>query len=439
MPKFITLLLVFWSCCTQAQTAPGRAIGQIKSYINQLSSDDKFSASVTILHKGQVVLQEVSGYAHRGHLVKNTNQTAFNIASIGKLFTATAILQLYEQGKIGLEDTIGKFLPNLPNTFIRKNVTIHQLLTHTGGLPLWFYPEFHTQTKMKYQVLEDYLPLYSTLETDTTQVGNYNYSNVGYITLGYVIEAVSGTVYRQYISDNIFTPLGMRHTDIWALTDIIPNAAQGYTRPVSPKDNWKTNNHLNSTGSPAGGAYSTSLDLALFLSALLSDSLLKPETVDVMIKPHASTPYGNYGYGIALMKKNGHQILGHVGGYWGIRGEVKFYSEHEFTVAILTNSDQTDYIDISHYIEVQLTGTEEQKKALHTTAAMFHGGSLDLMNELPSSSLDEELIQIKGYYHLNNKSYESALRIFQINALKFPNSSSAQNDLTRIKELLKKQ
>ena len=159
------------------------------------------------------------------------------------MFTAVAILQLREQGKIDVNQTIGYYIPDFPNSFMRDSTTVHQLLPHTSGLPLWFNDAFARAPKFDYIELSDYLSLYEDLNIDKDKIGQNSYSNVGFITLGFVIEAVSKQSYRAYLQQHIFEPLQMQETGLWRLTEIIPEVATGYIRPSSKQDWWKTNYH----------------------------------------------------------------------------------------------------------------------------------------------------------------------------------------------------
>ncbi|MEM6345647.1 MAG: serine hydrolase domain-containing protein [Bacteroidota bacterium] len=415
-------------------------VDKLDKYLSELSVDENFGLSVVIAKDGKQLLQKSYGFASREHRVANEIDTKFNIASIGKLFTAVAILQLREQGKIDLNNTVGDYLPNFPNQFVRDSTTIQQLLTHTSGLPLWFDEEFDKQPKFEYLRLGDYLPLYEKLSIDKSKIGTNSYSNVGFIALGFVIEAVAKTSYRDYLRQHIFEPLGMQETNLWSLTEIIPNVAVGYVRPSSKQDWWKTNYHLNKGSSPAGGAYSSPRDLATFYDGLLSNKIISKESWDLMISPQTQTPYGEYGYGIGITKHHDQSIIGHLGGYYGARGELMWYQESNYVVAILANSDQTDYIDVSHFIKTYLAGTEEEKSAHARTLELIKG--IDFNSEanteqfkesVKEGKYDETLIQIKGYYHFNNQDYSKAKRLFALNYQLFPNSISAKRDFEMLK------
>ncbi|MEM1219210.1 MAG: serine hydrolase domain-containing protein [Bacteroidota bacterium] len=439
-PKLICLLTYFFLLpCFLLPAQTDSFILHTQTYLEELAQDEDFGLSITIAQGEEVLLSAAYGMANRAHRVPNRVDTKFNIASIGKMFTAVAILQLEEKGKLDLKKTLGQYVPDFPNTYIRDSVTIHQLLTHSGGLPLWFSPAFDGQPKFQYLKLEDFLPLYMDLDIDRSKIGQHSYSNVGFMALGYVIEAVSGQPYPAYLQAHIFDPLGMKETGLWSLTEIVPNGATGYMRPAHAADWWKPNHHRNKSSSPAGGAYASSQDLITFYQSLLANKLINASSLETMLSPQVESYYGHYGYGIGLNANNDQAIIGHLGGYYGVRGELLWYEAQNYLIAILANSDQTDYTDVSYFIKMQLTGTPVQKSAYIRTTELLQSpiwketqNEEDIKELIGGKALDEALIQIKGYYHFNRQEYAQARMYFLLNSLAFPDSAAAQRDLQRV-------
>ncbi len=440
MTKILSLIITLCLLVNLAFGQDDLFIKKTSDYLEELAEDDNFSLSICIAKAGEVVLEKAYGYASREHQVRNQVDTKFNTASIGKLFTAVAIMQLHERGQINLHRPLGHYLPQFPNRYIRDSVTAHQLLTHTSGLPLWFHENFDQSPKFDYLELNDYRSAYETLNIDKTRTGSHHYSNVGYVLLGFLIEAVSKKSYKAYLNQHIFNPLEMQATDIWQLTEIISNVATGYVRPSSPEDWWKTNYHLNMGSSPAGGAYSSVKDLVKFFHGLQSNKLMNDKSKQLMLSPKTTSYQGEYGYGIGITKRNDKVIIGHPGGYYGIRGELMWYQNDNYVVSILANSDHTDYIDVSYFIKVALTGTVAEKAAYQNTSQLIR--SLDFsqiesrqeLEAMPQADgFDELLIQIKGYYHYNNQAYDKAEKLFYLNTILFPDSQSAQRDLKKVR------
>ena len=422
-------------------------ITQISNYLEKLSEDEFFGLSIAISKKDQIIFQKGYGYANREHQVPNQPSTKINIASIGKMFTAVAILQLKEQGKLELNQPIGKYLPDFPNPKIRESVTIHQALTHTSGLPLWFNQTFANNPKFSYLELEDYLPLFKKIEIDSSKIGNSSYSNVGFCILGYIIEAVAEMPYKKYVQKHIFKPSGMTETGLWNLTEIIPNAAVGYIRPISKDGYWTTNFNKNMSCNPAGGAFASVLDLTKFYQALRNHQLLSASTTALMFEPKTLTPSGDYGYGYGIGRfvRNDKIVLGHLGGFFGTRGELMWFQEANYTIAILANSDQTDYIDVSYFIETLLIGTEEEKNIYHKTHTFIDSinqkdfqVNSETIKKFNPKQLNETLIQIKGYHFYNNQKYKAAEKLFKASALLYPESEGAKNDLKKVTEQIER-
>ena len=270
------------------------------------------------------------------------------------------------------------------------------------------------------------------------KVGTKSYSNVGFYVLGYIIESVAKLPYKDYLQQYIFKPAKMENAGVWNLVEIIPNAATGYVRPNGKDDYWKTNYHLSMSGNPAGGGYASAIDLVSFFAALNKNQLLQKKTKEMMFTQQVESEYP-YGYGIGIEEHNGFKIWGHLGGFFGTRCELMWYKDADYIVAILTNSDQTDYIDISTFIKKELIGTKEQKMIYDKTQQLVKRViqkdlrvNAENLKDISKEKFDEGLIQIKGYYFLNNKNTEMAERIFKLNTMLFPDSQQAKNDLQKV-------
>jgi D-alanyl-D-alanine carboxypeptidase len=434
--KRIIFILILTCSFQIGYSQEKKLIGDLAVYLKELGKDSNFSLSIAVSKGDKTLYHAAYGFANREHQLPNKVDTRYNIASIGKMFTSVAVLQLQEQHKIGLKDKVGRYLPSFPNAYIRDSVTIHQLLSHSSGLPVWFSSSFAGGTKFQYQELNDYLPFYERIAASSEKRDKFSYSNVGYMVLGYVIEEVSGISYKEYLQRNIFQPLHMDHTGLWRLTEIIPASATGYMRPESRNDWWKTNYHRNMSSSPAGGAYATVADLSTFMIALKEHRLLNATTSKLMLSPQVSTGDGAYGYGCMIDEHNGHHVLGHAGEFFGIRGSINWFKEDDITVAILSNDDQTDYNDVSYFLQVQITGTDAERTVYANTQRLLQkvrtgvivpdGSNLQSLKAQP---LDEELINIKAYYFLNNNLLPEAIALFRLNTILFPDSPGVKDRL----------
>lgn len=229
---------------------------------------DGFSGVVLIAKDGKPVLERASGFAHRGLEVKNRIDTKFNLGSINKTFTKLAIAQLVEAGRLSFDDRIGKFLPGFPNADAASRVTVAHLLEMRSGIADFFGREFDATPKDRIRKLSDYLPLFASKPL-AFEPGTANaYSNGGYVTLGLIIEKVTGQDYHDYVRDHIFKPAGMMDTDAFELDAIVKNLAVGYVR--KDRSNIYT---LPARGSSAGGGYSTAPDMLRYAEAVVANRL----------------------------------------------------------------------------------------------------------------------------------------------------------------------
>jgi CubicO group peptidase (beta-lactamase class C family) len=302
------------------------AITAIRSKMRELAEENKFSGTVLIVKPGQAdpLIAESIGFAKLGK--KNSLETEFNLASMSKMFTAVGVLQLIEQGKVSLDDPIGKHLPEISNDKM-KAVTVRQLLTHTGGTGR-IEGEFRKISHPKGFMDGKRQPLF---EPGT----QWDYSNYGFLLLGLIIENVSGKDYYQYIQEKIFDAAGMKQSSYPFKTALSPNTAVGY---MEKKRGFLDNQDLLPLrGTPAGGGYSTGPDLIRFSQALLDGKLLKPSSLELIrnARPVTSEKQPSK-YAIGFM--TGDHWFGHSGRYEGANGELRILQSGHI-VAILANRD----------------------------------------------------------------------------------------------------
>ncbi|NTV72525.1 MAG: beta-lactamase family protein [Azonexaceae bacterium] len=211
----------------------------------------------------------------------NLVDTKFNLGSMNKMFTAVAILQLVEQGKLSVGDRIIDVLPDYPNREVPAEVTIDQLLTHTAGMGDCFTGDFFTTPPEQLKTVAGYLPLFVDKPLQFEPGTQYAYSNEDYIVLGLIIEKITGQSYFDYVRENVYALAGMVNTDAFDLDTPVPNLAIGYT--TQDAEGNQTGELADNTplmpvkGTPAGGGYSTAGDLLSFKEALLGNKLLSPE------------------------------------------------------------------------------------------------------------------------------------------------------------------
>ncbi len=324
-------------------------------WLSQRAAAGQFSGTVLVGKDGKPLLEQGYGVADRTHGIANTPQTKFCIASMGKMFTAVAIAQLVEQGKLSFTDTIGKYLPGFPPETAER-VTIAQLLTHTSGLN-----DAALGTADPPSTLAGLMERIVTEPLRFTPGSRFAYSNDGFIVLGAIIERVTGHSYDDYVHERIFEPAGMTDTDVRTYKPSnVPGMAHGYLligqdgRPVppgpgqsatAPSGTLRDNSDMIQVGNPSGGAYSTVADLLHFAQALTGHKLLSPAMTDTVLAGKVNTnrpggpPVDKYGYGFADQKINSVRIVGHNGGTPGYEGQLDIYPDSGYVVIVLTNQD----------------------------------------------------------------------------------------------------
>jgi D-alanyl-D-alanine carboxypeptidase len=326
----------------QGRLSEAEMVREISRRVGAAARRDEFSGVVLVAKGERTIFHRAYGLADRSWGIPNRLDTRFNLASMNKMFTAVAIAQLLEAGKLRLEDTLGTILPDYPNQDAARRITIAHLLSHSAGLGMLFErPGF--DRRKRYRTSSDYFPLFAAepllFEPGTASA----YSNEGFVVLGAVVEKLTGLNYFEYVRERIFQSLGMAHTDSYAIDDVVPNLAVGYARyeddplGIGPRrPNWI---FLGWKGSAAGGGYSTTGDLLKFVQGLQQKRLLRGELVDTLLAPHAHGDW--YGYGFLVQEVGAKQVRGHGGGGpgSGISSELGWFLDGSYVVIVLGNYD----------------------------------------------------------------------------------------------------
>lgn len=406
-------------------------VDPIRSQLKNLEKENNLSGVFLIAKNGKPIYREAFGFANLPDSVKNKPDTKFNLASINKMFTGMAVMQLVEEGKISLQDKVGKYLLDYPNKTVADSVTIHQLLTHTSGMNS-FWEEYDKVAKEKFKTVSDYLPLFANAKLSFVPGSDFYYSNSGYMVLGLIIEKVSGQDYFDYVKEHIYKPAKMINTDAYELDNAIPNLATGYTMSLEEPGQWKNNIFSNlAKGTPAGGGYSTVDDLLNFANALQNNRLLSKESTAIYTAGRVKFRDGMYGYGFMEDIINGHRVIGHTGGHDGIACELMIYPDLGYTVVILTNGEVENYWEVSNLIKKQLAGSTPSidnffytKEVIKTVCNKgYDAGIKEIEQNLKKYSVRESLVERYGYKLLFEKKTNQAIDLFKLNNHLFPNST----------------
>lgn len=230
--------------------------------VDSLAKQDQFSGVVLVARAGVPHFERAYGMADREAGRPNDLETAFNLGSINKLFTAIAIRQLAALGKLNLDSSLARAWPDYPNPDVAKRVTIRQILEHRSGIQGNIFGAPPGKTRHDVLALSDYFLLFKDQPLAFEPGARQEYSNAGYIVLGLLVERLAGESYYDYVRSHIFVPAGMTRTASWRFDSLPANTAIGYTNEGRNTD------LLPGRGSSAGGGYSTAHDLLRLLNAL---------------------------------------------------------------------------------------------------------------------------------------------------------------------------
>jgi CubicO group peptidase (beta-lactamase class C family) len=299
---------------------------ELEAFLDKLAAEDKFSGAILVAKDSKPIFVMAYGMANKSDNVRNRTDTKFNVGSMNKMFTAVAIAQLAERGKLSFTDSVGKHLPDYPNKAVASKVTIHQLLTHTSGMGDYQNDKFYAQLD-RMRRISDLVPLFVNDPLTFEPGEKWDYSNAAFVVLGLIIEKVSGQSYFDYIKQHVFKRAGMSNTDFYERDKKVVNRAVGYMRvnakgepdPDAPRR--ENTSARPAKGSPAGGAYSTVNDMLKFQMALRNNKLLNRKYTDIVTTGKAKVPPGwpmtEYAYGFTISIVNGKRIVGHGGACTG--------------------------------------------------------------------------------------------------------------------------
>jgi CubicO group peptidase (beta-lactamase class C family) len=336
-----------------ARMSESGAMAALRARLEKDAASGEFSGAVLVAKNGAPIFTSAYGMADREKKIPNTINTLFRLGSMNKMFTAVAVLQLVQAGKISLDDPLGKYLPDYPNKDVATKVTIHELLTHTGGTGDFFGPEFEAH-RMELRTLQDYVNLFGQRGPEFAPGSRWEYSNYGFILLGAVIERVRGESYYDYVREHIYKPAGMESTGSLPEDAAVPNRSIGYMKDDDGKLVPNTDT-LPYRGTSAGGGYSTVGDLLRFANALENHKLLDPHYTELLTTGKVETPGGfKDAYGFGDHTRNGVRSIGHNGGAPGMNGDLEIFPESGYVVAVLANMDPPAAGRIEDFIEYRL-------------------------------------------------------------------------------------
>ena len=323
-------------------------IATVSSFAQDVAKVDEFikaemekqkipGVSLAVVKDGKPLIVKGYGFANLEHQVPVKPETIFQSGSVGKQFTAMAVMLLVEEGKVSLDEKIGKYLGEVPESW--SNITVRHLLSHTGGMT-----DYPRDFDFRRDYTEDeILKRAKEIPVAFKPGEKWQYSNLGYVTLGILIGKVSGKFYGDFLQERVFKPLGMTTARILNEADIVPNRAAGYRLVKGEVKNQEwVSPTINTTAD--GSLYLTALDMMKWDEALASGKLLKKTSYDEMWTPIKLND-GNthpYGFGWALRSMNGSRVIEHGGAWQGFKAHIARIPEKRLTVIVFANLIQTN-------------------------------------------------------------------------------------------------
>jgi len=304
-------------------------VGRMEQVARFYSDSKQFMGSVLVATAGRVLLDKGYGYANLEWNIPNDPDTIFRLGSVTKQFTAESILLLEERGKLKTSDPVSSYLPDAPAAWAK--ITIFNLLTHTSGISNFTEFPDYVATEAFATTPAQLVGRFENKPLDFQPGEKWSYSNSNYALLGLLIEKVSGQSYKDFLQQNIFTPLKMTHSGYDSHAAIIPHRASGY----APGPNGPQNaGYVDMTVPYAAGAlYSTTRDLRLWEDALFGGKLLSAASLKKM-----TTPFLNgYAMGLGVGQFGGHTVISHNGGIEGFNTYLAYYPDEKMTVVVLGN------------------------------------------------------------------------------------------------------
>ncbi len=331
--------------------------GLISEKLNSISP----GCAVLVAKKGQVIYEKGFGTANIELNVPMRQEMIFRIGSMTKQYTAIAILQLMEQGKISLQDSIQKFIKSFP--FKGYTITVENLLTHTSGIKDYEQLDAHIPNAIRIEFpVKQIIDSLGNLPLDFIPSSKYSYSNSNYFMLGYIIEQVSGKSYREYLQENLFKPANLSNTFYDSPKQLIENRANGYTKDNS---NYNNADYISmSLVYSAGALLSNVSDLFRWHQALYSYKLVKKETLEKAFTSFRQTngQLSEYGYGWFIKDWKGIKSIGHGGAIDGFRSWEIYFPEQDIFLTMLFNSDNDGFLNLFEDVSTLVIG-----KSLQTT------------------------------------------------------------------------
>ena len=331
------------------RTSEREALQTLRDKLNAEAAAGRFSGAVLVAKRNHVLLREGYGAQDAGSASAVSSATRFCIGSAGKMFTAVGVLQLVQDGRLSLADTIANHLPDYPDTPLARAVTVRQLLTHSGGTGDFFGAEYDAHASML-RTPSDFVRLFGRRDPLFPPGSRWGYSNFGYIILGAILERVSGQEWQARLEKSVFGVAGMAATSATATAGNTALPLNGATQTGLKQLPYYV-------GLPAGGGYSTVDDLHRFEVALRQGALLDPVHRELLTTPAIAAGSAHWSHGLRIAVRNGVTSYGHRGSAPGVNADFAVYPRSGYTIIVLSNRGYPHASNVAEFAAARLSRT----------------------------------------------------------------------------------
>ena len=330
----VAILIIgsFSGCRKSNKSGNVELTNKINSYIESLTKDKKFSGTVLVARRGEILTEKSIGNSNNELSIANSSNTKYRIGSLTNSFTAAAILQIEEKGFLSLDDTVSKYIPSYPKG---DKITISQLINHTSGIVNYTnFEDFNVVARFNYP-LSKIIDSFKSKPLEFAPGSKYKYSDSNYILLGYIIEKITGKKYADYLSENILKPLKMDNTGVIQEEVILKNRANGYKLSADGKLTnipYQDSSRLYSST----GMYSTVGDLYLWERALYGEKIISKKEKDKIFNPEEGK---NYCGGWFFDSNGGHKVVYQDSNILGFSGSIARFIKDDTAIIVLSNTN----------------------------------------------------------------------------------------------------
>jgi CubicO group peptidase (beta-lactamase class C family) len=426
----ILITLLSLNSCTQEKNkwTNGKLASWVTEYMHNAVMFDHFSGTVIMARDGKPFFCKAYGMANYELDVPNNVKTKFRIGSLSKQFTAVAIMQLQERGKLNINDPVGQYLDSCPTTW--QSITIKHLLNHTSGIVNFTsLPEATGKFLMVPHTHDEIVDLFRSKPLESAPGERYNYNNSGYYLLGLIIEKVSGKPYAGYLRENILLPLGMKNTDIDDMETIVKNRASGY---YLGEDKVFSNSYYTNMGIlfSIGGMYSTVEDLLIWEQSFTTARLLKSSTIDEIF----TAGKGNYGFGWWIDTLGNCTRMYHDGGITGFSSSLQRIPGEHLTVIAISNRGDDGGIRVAYDIVGKVCDVPATIRGIQPELMKLPSEQLirivnDAREKFPIFDIRESKVEELGNYLMHLKEKKQAIEVFKLNVILNPKSANTYFNL----------